>query len=648
MGTPAVENNNATAATLTVNNASASTFAGVLQNGATGTLALSKIGTGTLTLGGVNTFGGGLTIDNGTVAMTGGTQTLAGGLTFGLAAANTTAGNLDLTSSSVTFGGAMLVQYNNNAPGGTITVGAGKTMTVGGNVTIGVTTANAITTNTLLTMTGGGTFVASGTTAATLFQVGGNNSNASTTTPGNVTADFSGLDTFTAVLNTTSGVFRVNNVTGTSNGSVSTLLLPTTGTGTTTITANAFTVGDGGGNIGTLANVVKLGSGVNTFKVTTFNISSNSRDEGSVTFAGANGSIVIRDTTGSGRAAFNLGGGGTNVTTGVGGPGNTFDVTGHSADLLLAAVSIGTQNRGVPYTNTFSFDTNKIDMTSLTMSTRTAETGNGAALARTTNSILNIGGGSVAIQSGILNMGNEAGTYITATQPVALNSTINVTAGTVTIGATAGTSITMATAAVGTSTAALSITNALNFTGGTVTMAGNIVKVNASTGVLTISCGLTLNGGTLDMGTHNIGGTVTVDTLSFQSGTLLDVGQINNGGAGVTKTGGGTLTIGGTNGFSGGVALSSGTLNLNSSTALGSASGVFSIAANTTLDCTALAPVVLATNNLININGNFTFNGTNNLTFGTGAVTLGTTSTATVSSKLFWRSAETSGRPPTR
>jgi fibronectin-binding autotransporter adhesin len=51
VGTPVIENNNATVATLTVNTANSDTYGGVLQNGATGTLALAKSGSGTLTLG---------------------------------------------------------------------------------------------------------------------------------------------------------------------------------------------------------------------------------------------------------------------------------------------------------------------------------------------------------------------------------------------------------------------------------------------------------------------------------------------------------------------------------------------------------------------------------------------------------------------
>ena len=69
VGTPVIENNSTTAATLTtVNNISpaASTFAGVLQDGAaSGALALTKNGTGTFTFSGSGTNSGATTVNQG-------------------------------------------------------------------------------------------------------------------------------------------------------------------------------------------------------------------------------------------------------------------------------------------------------------------------------------------------------------------------------------------------------------------------------------------------------------------------------------------------------------------------------------------------------------------------------------------------------
>jgi autotransporter-associated beta strand protein len=60
-------------------------------------------------------------------------------------------------------------------------------------------------------------------------------------------------------------------------------------------------------------------------------------------------------------------------------------------------------------------------------------------------------------------------------------------------------------------------------------------------------------------------------------------------------------------------------MNLNSSTALGTGAGTVILQAGT-LNAPA-GPVTFATNNPITFNGNFTFGGTNDMTFGTGAIT---------------------------
>jgi fibronectin-binding autotransporter adhesin len=88
----------------------------------------------------------------------------------------------------------------------------------------------------------------------------------------------------------------------------------------------------------------------------------------------------------------------------------------------------------------------------------------------------------------------------------------------------------------------------------------------------------------------------------------------------VNKTGAGALTLSGANSGAGGVTLTGGTLNVNSTTALGT--GTFTIGAGTIIDASAGA-IVNASNNLQNWNGSFAFAGSNDLNLGTGAVTLG-------------------------
>ncbi len=80
--------------------------------------------------------------------------------------------------------------------------------------------------------------------------------------------------------------------------------------------------------------------------------------------------------------------------------------------------------------------------------------------------------------------------------------------------------------------------------GGTVSVGGDITGSLGSTT-------LTLDGGTLDMHNHSIGPLgQAIDNRNFRSGTLKNVQQINNG-AGLNKTTAGTLTMDGTNTYTG-------------------------------------------------------------------------------------------------
>ena len=104
----------------------------------------------------------------------------------------------------------------------------------------------------------------------------------------------------------------------------------------------------------------------------------------------------------------------------------------------------------------------------------------------------------------------------------------------------------------------------------------------------------------------------------------------------LTYSGNGSLTLSGSaNTFSGGVWLSSGTLDINSATALGStvgsgttymstAPGTFVINGPSTIDNTGASAVTIANSNPVTVNADFAFTGTKDLNLGTGALSLGT------------------------
>jgi len=99
----------------------------------------------------------------------------------------------------------------------------------------------------------------------------------------------------------------------------------------------------------------------------------------------------------------------------------------------------------------------------------------------------------------------------------------------------------------------------------------------------------------------------------------------SGGSYGITKNGAGTLTLTGSNSFTGGVTLSAGTLSLENSRALGT--GTFTISGS---GARLEAGIAISNNNPQRWNGDFTFAGKSDM--GTGTVTLGATRTVTVAS----------------
>ncbi|HMQ00404.1 MAG TPA: hypothetical protein PKC24_11535, partial [Cyclobacteriaceae bacterium] len=94
---------------------------------------------------------------------------------------------------------------------------------------------------------------------------------------------------------------------------------------------------------------------------------------------------------------------------------------------------------------------------------------------------------------------------------------------------------------------------------------------------------------------------------------------IGTGTGNLSKVDNGAWTLSGLNTFSGGVTLHSGTININSSSAIGT--GTFTINGGV-INNTSGSAVTLSTNNVQIWNADFSFTGSNALNLGTGAVTL--------------------------
>lgn len=516
-----------------------------------GVLTLNKSDANTWLLTAANSYTGATQVDNGTLKI-GVTESLpvTTAVRIGTGA---TAGTLDLNGFNQTIG-SLVVQSTTNAVTNNIIIDGGNTLTVNGAVTLGVD-ANASTT--AVTATGGGAIVVN--SGGANFQVGGANGG---TNDNKVTADFSGLNSFTANLGT--GTFRLGDNNSGTEDNASTFKLATNNT----ITAASFRIGDGSG--GSFTHTLTLGSGTNLINADTINVGSAGatiRSGGAIVFDGADttGTLAIRASDGTSRATLNM----INTTGSTAGDMiSNIGLAGHTADILVGTVTMAARSGSTGgATATLTFDEGTLDVTTLNMASRTgAGTGNAAAT-------LSLGDGAAVgtptTTIGVLNMAvnTSAGGAVTAD--------LNVSGGNVTIGTGSGTAINMANAGTG-----RTVTSNVTLTGGTVNLTGNIIRTG---GAGTENATVTLNGATLAMGGNSIGSGASAVSLSAQSGTLTGLAELNGGGA-FTKSTGGTLSMGNGNTYTGattitggtllavntaGSATGSGALNVNGSTILG-------------------------------------------------------------------------------
>ena len=194
-----------------------------------------------------------------------------------------------------------------------------------------------------------------------------------------------------------------------------------------------------------------------------------------------------------------------------------------------------------------------------------------------------------------------------------------------------------ATRLVKAGTGSWTLTGANTYTGGTQVLSGTLTvsgsgTLGANSGSLEVdsfsSTSTTILNLNIDqtvgslLGTIFGGGSATINiasgkTLTVNQSTTTTYAGVLAGVGSFTKSGVGTLTLSGANTYSGGTTLSSGTLNINNASALGT--GAFTIGGGT-IDNTTNAALTLTTSDAINIGTSFTFGGTQNLNLGTGAV----------------------------
>jgi len=512
-----------------------------------GTGGFTKTGAGTLTLSGSNSFSGATAINGGILSL-GGTNALAGG------------GNISFGGGTLQYSGGNQIDYSSRI------VGSGSAISIDTNglsIAYGSPLANTNTGG--LTKTGSGTLTLTASSAYT---------GTTTVSSGTLVLGSGG------VIGGTSSNLTV------SNGAV-------------------MSIGNGG-------ILSASGSGINV--AGTVNLEGGGQmnvSGGTKTFFTANsatGRITSTGAIGAGGTLYLAAAGGNAYTTGINQTNNTLIldnvvVSSSGAMLFVAAggsgctttLSNGSQATapGIGLGVNSSNDTLNVNsgsvINALGQNIRMhAGSGTGHALNINGGSVINVGAVDFLYDSNAVSAGSvkitNSGTLSTINA-----SNINSTNGFVSVSG-AGSVWNM-----GTSTLSVGAANA-----GTSAGQGNYLSISSG-GVVTTSAvtlnsssnSLVFNNGTLAASAAGtlVSGSGFVDVQS--GGVIIDSGSFNvtvssaivldgtSAGGGLTKNGSGTLTLSGSNSYSGGVAIGAGLLNYGNVNALGS--GTVSFSGNSTL-----------------------------------------------------------------
>lgn len=592
LGANATIANNDTSNTLTI------------AGGVSGTgFNLTKTGAGTLILSGLSTtaannYTGTTILNEGTTTLTQ-DASFSGGLTFGATLGSATVSNLNLNNASATFAGPMLVQTSNTSTANTITIGAGEKLTINNNVSFSGGNARS-----RMTVSGAGGW--------DVISSDGFFGSIGTTNGADTILDMSSLAEFNANLRTggsgsAGGIFRVGPAanSGTNSRDYTTSLATNS-----TISADSVNISLLGGTVGT--GTLSLGNGTQIINTDDISMSGTgaSRANSVLSFRTADGTLKIRGTDGGETTRSNL----TmlSATTTAASITSTFDVTGHSADLLFNTVRVYNSNVDTTnsatniYTATFSFDRGTLDATTFEIGRKGA-----GALRNESIAVANIGSSANHTNTatlGTVNMGVLASTSGSSSATGILKPTLNITGTNTSVSFsslsmanytatnTSPTIVSVVNISGGTTTGTgginmaagdkNGITSSLNITGGSLSVGtGGVSATNGiyrnTTGTATTT--LTLNGGSLDLNGNSIGGSgANAITTQFESGTLSNLGELNAGGN-LTKTTTGTLRLTGANTYTGETTVTAGALQVGNAGSGQTGSGAVTVQSSSTI-----------------------------------------------------------------
>lgn len=450
---------------------------------------------------------------------------------------------------------SLTYQYNSAANFQTTEILNGVTLTVGGTTNV-FTVGGLSGTGTPIQNT---TVVIKGDGKLNIDQNGGvitianHRLQDTPTAPYTASLDMSGLASFEANLGSTGsfnvGASQPSNASGSHQNTSSTVRLAEENT----ITAGALRVGSVIPNsqisIGVVPSNLYLGI-ENTLNVDVIHVGRSyaSRASGHIAFDASvlddSPEVIIRGLDGvSAVSEMKIG---VNDSAGTSNPfAGSVDFSGGRVDALITNLTIA--NANASGTGVVSSLSGSLTMDEGTITAMNVLIGQGRG-ANTNASTITVGAVNIN-GDGVFNAANLTLAARTGGDQ-RVSGTLNITD---TAAVTVTNGIVMGNSAAGSTP----LTATVNVDGGSLTaVSGNIAKGSGSG----IASTLNLRGGNLNLNGNNI----AVDTFNAESGTLRNVGQFN-GGANLVKTTSGTLTIAGTNTYTGATVVDAGTVNLSGS-----------------------------------------------------------------------------------